>query len=55
MSEVCNCFSISEEEIRDAIKKGATTVESVGEATTAGTGCGGCQERIQEIIDEETK
>ncbi|CAH2214692.1 (2Fe-2S)-binding protein [Tepidibacter aestuarii] len=55
MSVVCNCFGTTEEEIREAIKKGANTVEAVGEETSAGTGCGACQSRIQEIIDEETK
>ena len=25
---------------------------TVEEATNAGTGCGGCQEQIQEILDE---
>ncbi|WP_242985416.1 (2Fe-2S)-binding protein [Vallitalea okinawensis] len=54
MEIVCACFDVSEEEIREAVKKGATTVEAVGEATNAGTGCGGCQSRIQELINEES-
>ena len=33
-------------------EKGLKTVEEVGEVTNAGTGCGGCQEQIQEILDE---
>ncbi len=49
---ICNCNEISRAEIIKAIKeKGLKTVEEVGEATTAGTGCGGCQEEIQEILD----
>ena len=41
------------EYIENAIReKGLKTVEEVGEATNAGTGCGGCQEQIQEILDE---
>jgi len=49
---VCNCNQISRAEIIQAIKeKGLKTVEEVGEATTAGTVCGGCQEEIQEILD----
>ena len=55
MPEICSCFGISEEEIRTAVKNGAKTVEAVGEATSAGTGCGGCIPEIQRIIDEETK
>lgn len=55
MSVVCGCFNVTEEEIRKAVKNGAHTVEAVGEATNAGTGCGGCLSQIQEIIDEEAK
>ena len=54
MSEIiCHCFEVSREEIENEIReKGLKTVEEVGEATNAGTGCGGCQEQIQEILDE---
>ena len=54
MSEIIShCFEVSREEIENAIReKGLKTVEEVGEATNAGTGCGGCQEQIQEILDE---
>lgn len=54
MSEIiCHCFEVSRKEIENAIReKGLKTVEEVGEATNAGTGCGGCQEQIQEILDE---
>ncbi|MDR3327223.1 MAG: (2Fe-2S)-binding protein [Prevotellaceae bacterium] len=50
---VCNCMGVTRGEIEYAVKAGGlTTVDQVGEATTAGTGCGGCQEIIQEILDE---
>ena len=54
MSEIiCHCFEVSREEIENAIReKGLKTVEEVGEVTNAGTGCGGCQEQIQEILDK---
>ena len=54
MSEIiCHCFEVSREEIENAIReKGLKTVEEVGEVTNAGTGGGGCQEQIQEILDE---
>lgn len=39
-------------EIEDAIKaKNLKTVEQVGEVTNAGTGCGGCVDKIQAILD----
>ena len=54
MSEIiCHCFEVSREEIENAIREnGLKTVEEVGEVTNAGTGCGGCQYQIQEILDE---
>lgn len=57
MSEIiCHCMDVSKEEIVKAIReKKLQTVEEVGEATQAGTGCGGCQDEIQAILDEENK
>lgn len=50
---ICNCMEVYKSEIVEAIKsKGLKTVEEVGEATDAGTGCGGCQDDIQEILDQ---
>lgn len=50
---VCHCNEVSYGDIVNAIKeKGLKTVDEVGEATEAGTGCGGCQDTIQEILDE---
>lgn len=54
MSEtICNCMGVTRDEIVTAIKaKNLTTVEQVGDETSAGTGCGGCQDKIQEILNE---
>jgi bacterioferritin-associated ferredoxin len=50
---ICNCNEIFRSEIIKAIKeKGLTTVEEVGEVTTAGTVCGQCQDDILEIPNE---
>ena len=50
---ICHCMGITRGEIEDAIKAHKlTTVDEVGEVTSAGTGCGGCQEHIQEILDK---
>jgi nitrogenase molybdenum-cofactor synthesis protein NifE len=51
---VCSCNLITVGAIEDAIRDGADSVESVGKATSAGTGCGGCQERIASIIEAST-
>lgn len=54
--EICHCNGIMKSEIEKAIReKGLKTVEEVGEATTAGTTCGGCQDDIQEILNEINK
>lgn len=48
---ICNCMGVSRGEIMDAIQKqGLKTVEEVGNETGAGTGCGGCQPVIEEIL-----
>ena len=50
---ICNCMQVTRGEIIDAIKaKGLKTIEEVGDETSAGTGCGGCHDKIQEILDE---
>jgi bacterioferritin-associated ferredoxin len=50
---VCICARVRECEVRTAIRCGARTEESVGEACGAGTGCGTCRERICDLIIEE--
>ena len=50
----CICERITECEVRAAIRCGARTEESVGDACGAGTGCGTCLDRICELIDEES-
>lgn len=53
---ICNCNEIYKSEIVKAIKeKGLTTVEEVGEETTAGTVCGECLDDIHAILDELNK
>lgn len=50
---VCHCMGVTRGEIEEAIRtNNLKTVEEVGEITSAGTGCGGCQGTIQEILDE---
>jgi NAD(P)H-nitrite reductase large subunit len=54
----CRCMEISEHSVRDAIRKGANTVDAVKRATMAGMGL--CQSKIcfniiARLISEETK
>ena len=48
---ICFCGSVTAGDIKKAVEAGARTVEAVGEATGAGTHCGGCQDRIAELIE----
>lgn len=49
---VCDCYEVTVQDIADAIEAGAETLEDVQEATSAGTGCGGCIEELTDIVEE---
>jgi bacterioferritin-associated ferredoxin len=51
---ICTCFGISEETIAELASAGSASVEDVGIACGAGTGCGSCQMLIREILEEES-
>lgn len=48
---VCNCMSVTNGMIKDAVEAGANTLEEVQEATGASTVCGACLEDVQHLID----
>jgi bacterioferritin-associated ferredoxin len=50
---VCICARVRECEVRSAILLGARTEDAVGDACGAGTHCGTCLDRIEEILTEE--
>lgn len=53
---VCECFGITDFEIRRAIEESnLRTVEDVTNFTKAGGGCGKCEERIEELLLEAKK
>jgi NAD(P)H-nitrite reductase large subunit len=47
---VCRCFSVGESQIIRVIKKGATSIEEIAEATGATRGCGGCTCDVEKIM-----
>jgi bacterioferritin-associated ferredoxin len=49
---VCICSAVTEREVRDAIERGARTVDAVARACCAGDDCGGCRGVIEEMIEE---
>jgi bacterioferritin-associated ferredoxin len=50
---VCICERVRECEVRAAIRAGARTEQCVGDACGAGTGCGSCLDRIEDLLTEE--
>jgi bacterioferritin-associated ferredoxin len=48
---VCQCTAVTDHDVVEAVDDGATNVGDVGYFTGAGTGCGGCHESIQAILD----
>lgn len=48
---VCVCNSVPYGRIEAAIDNGAQSYEDILEETSAGSVCGGCIERIEEILD----
>ena len=49
---VCNCQSVTNGMINDAVDAGASTLEEVQDATGAGTVCGACIENIEHLIEQ---
>ena len=49
---VCNCYSVTNGMIKEAVDSGATTLEEVQDATGAGTACGACLDDIQHLVDQ---
>ncbi|MGQ0575840.1 MAG: (2Fe-2S)-binding protein [Pseudonocardia sp.] len=47
---VCICAAVTDAELRTCIRAGARTVDDVGDACGAGTGCGSCHDRIDVFL-----
>ena len=50
---VCHCLRVFDRAIRECVRSGARSVDEVGSRCGAGTGCGGCREFIESIVDGE--
>ena len=48
---VCNCMSVTNGNIKDAVDAGASTLEEVQAATGASTVCGGCLEDVKRLVE----
>lgn len=49
---VCFCGGVTVGDIKAAVEAGATTLEAVQEATGASTHCGGCMDRVAELVEQ---
>jgi NAD(P)H-nitrite reductase large subunit len=52
---VCHCLTVAESEILLAIRKGADSVEAVGQHCEAGTGCQSCHAPIRALLQQEAR
>ena len=48
--EICACFGVSCAAVEQVIAAGATTLDAVGAATSAGTNCGSCRSEIRGLL-----
>jgi bacterioferritin-associated ferredoxin len=47
---VCNCFGVTEAQVRKHAADGACTPRQIASACKAGTDCGSCVRRIQALL-----
>ena len=52
---VCNCMGVTAARIKEAVDAGADTLAQVQEATGAGTHCGGCVDKVAELVEQFKK
>ena len=52
---VCFCGSVTVGDIKAAVEAGNTTLEAVKAATGAGTHCGGCVDKVADLVKQFTK
>ncbi|TAK28551.1 MAG: NAD(P)/FAD-dependent oxidoreductase [Chloroflexota bacterium] len=50
-AQVCNCNGISKGKIVAAVKAGHRSLQTVCDATRAGTGCGSCKRQVHAIVE----
>ena len=52
---ICYCAEVTYKQITDAIDKGATTIDQIGDINEAGIACGTCIEDLENIINKLCK
>ena len=49
---VCSCYSVTNGMIKEAVDNGASTLEVVQDATSAGTACGACLDDVKRLVEQ---
>ncbi|MFA5069500.1 MAG: iron-sulfur cluster assembly scaffold protein [Candidatus Omnitrophota bacterium] len=49
---ICRCMDVTDEQIKNAVLKGALTYQLLKERTKAGTVCGKCKDRVIGLLEE---
>lgn len=52
---VCLCTGVTDQEIRETIAEGASSVEEVAYCTGAGTRCGSCRSAVAQLVEEHAQ
>jgi len=50
---VCLCLGVTDQEIRETIAEGASSLEEIMYCTGAGTRCGSCRNHIAGMVEEQ--
>ncbi len=51
VARICSCNGVAKGRIVQAIQSGCRTLEALGDATRAGTACGGCRESVAALLE----
>ena len=49
---ICFCQNVTSGMIKNAVDNGATTLEEVQKITGAGTGCGSCNDKVRQLVEQ---
>ncbi|WP_435275863.1 molybdopterin-dependent oxidoreductase [Psychrobium sp. nBUS_13] len=51
---ICSCFRIGENQILQAMKEGADSIQTLGNALKCGTNCGSCKGELQVLLNSQS-
>jgi nitrite reductase (NADH) large subunit len=51
MALLCHCYGVSDRQVRALADEGATSLATLQDCTSAGTGCGGCLAAVEAALE----